>query len=126
MIKQQIQKYNKKWGYELWIENNPEYCGKLLHIIPCHKCSVHYHKLKKETFYVIDGSLTLEFSKSLNLEDWIQMRNIQIIRLNKGEAFTIERNIAHRFYSNNGLNCDFVEISTHHDEQDSYRIIESL
>ena len=33
-------------------------CGKLLHVEPHKKCSVHYHKLKKETFYVIKGSVS--------------------------------------------------------------------
>ena len=40
---------NKLWGYEIWIENNEKYCGKHLHVVPGKKCSVHYHKDKKET-----------------------------------------------------------------------------
>jgi len=33
MKKYKPKKYNKKWGYELWIENNQYYCGKLLHVV---------------------------------------------------------------------------------------------
>ena len=50
---------SKGWGYELWIENNELYCGKHLHVLPTKWCSVHYHKNKKETFYVINGELLL-------------------------------------------------------------------
>ena len=120
-----IEKYYKLWGHELWIENNTEYCGKLLHVIPDKQCSVHYHKLKKETFYVIDGSLIIEYSDTLIKDKWEKMEDIKICQLNKGEAFTIDRNIAHRFYTANDSSCDFIEISTHHDENESYRIIQS-
>ena len=51
---------NKLWGYEIWIENNEKYCGKHLHVVPGKKCSVHYHKDKKETFYIINGELLIE------------------------------------------------------------------
>ena len=37
--------YPKGWGYEKWIVNKDEYCGKLLHIIKGKKCYWHYHKL---------------------------------------------------------------------------------
>ena len=41
----------KGWGYELWIVNKPEYCGKLLFFNEGKKCSWHYHILKDEVFY---------------------------------------------------------------------------
>ena len=46
----------KGWGYEKWIVNTEEYCGKLLHLIKGKKCSWHYHTLKDETFYAITQS----------------------------------------------------------------------
>lgn len=121
-----INTVSKKWGYELWIENNSNYCGKHLHVIPYKQCSVHYHKLKKETFYVIEGELIIEYSKSLDKANWDNMININTILLSKGESFTIEPLIAHRFYSGSKSSCDFIEISTHHDDDDSFRIIESV
>ena len=38
----------KGWGYEKWIVNKSEYCGKLLYFMRDKKCSWHYHKLKDE------------------------------------------------------------------------------
>jgi mannose-6-phosphate isomerase-like protein (cupin superfamily) len=116
---------NKLWGYEIWIENNDKYCGKHLHIVPGKKCSVHYHKNKKETFYVINGELLIEYSDHTDLYSWQNMLGIKTILLEKGDSFTIEPNTPHRFYTTASYPCDFIEISTHHDDNDSYRLIES-
>jgi mannose-6-phosphate isomerase-like protein (cupin superfamily) len=117
---------NKLWGYEIWIENNEKYCGKHLHIVPGKKCSVHYHKNKKETFYIISGKLLIEYSDHTDLYSWQNMLGIKTILLEKGDSFTIEPNTPHRFYTTASYACDFIEISSHHNDNDSYRIIESF
>lgn len=115
----------KKWGYELWIENNKDYCGKHLHVLSDKWCSVHYHKNKKETFYIIKGELLLQYSDNLDLEYWNNNQfNTKILK--EGDSFTLDALIAHRFTSNKSVACDFIEISTYHDDDDSYRIIESV
>lgn len=118
----------KKWGYEIWIENNSLYCGKHLHVIPKHWCSVHYHKNKKETFYVINGELKLEYSNNLEKTAWLNSSSVmaKTIVLKKGQSFTLEPMIAHRFTSNCDYSCDFIEISTFHEDSDSYRIIDAI
>lgn len=119
----------KKWGYEIWIENNNLYCGKHLHVIPGHWCSVHYHKNKKETFYVINGRLELQYSNSLDKNIWestISNSLIKTISLRKGQSFTLDPMTAHRFTSGLHYPCDFIEISTFHEDSDSYRIIEAI
>ena len=113
----------KVWGYELWIENNELYCGKHLHVLPTKWCSVHYHKNKKETFYVINGELLLEYSNNLDKEFWEEKFAHRKV-LKKGDCFTLETLVAHRFTSNTSYPCDFIEISTHHEDSDSYRIIQ--
>ncbi|HBY66694.1 MAG TPA: cupin domain-containing protein, partial [Flavobacteriaceae bacterium] len=40
----------KGWGFEKWIVNNEEYCGKLLYFVKGKRCSWHFHKLKDEVF----------------------------------------------------------------------------
>lgn len=114
----------KKWGYEIWIENNNLYCGKHLHVVPGHTCSVHFHKNKKETFYIISGTLELQHSEVLDRKFW-EDKLYNTVVLNKGDSFTISPYTAHRFFTPTNQPCDFVEISTHHDDADSYRIIES-
>lgn len=116
--------HDKTWGYEIWIANNDQYCGKHLHVAPLKYCSVHYHKNKQETFYVINGTLVLLYSDLLDAKSW-EDRKMKRVVLNKGDSFTIAPMIAHRFFSGNNASCDFIEVSSHHDESDTYRIIES-
>lgn len=117
----------KKWGYEIVIENNDFYCGKKLHVLPSKWCSVHYHKNKKETFYVISGELKLQYSTVLDFDYWdSDNKSITTLILKTGESFTLNPMTAHRFTSNTSLFCEFVEFSTHHDDSDSYRIINSI
>jgi len=41
----------KIWGYELWIHNDEEYCGKLLVFEKkMANFSMHYHLKKKQTY----------------------------------------------------------------------------
>lgn len=116
---------NKTWGYERWIENNDLYCGKHLHVLPDKWCSLHFHKIKKETFYVIRGELILTYSKNMDI-DLMYLNVLDKIILKEGECFTIEPYTLHRFSSNTSTPCDFIEISTHHDDNDSYRLIEAI
>src|SRR5271165_6199078 len=98
----------KEWGQEVVIVNEPEYCAKWLHIAPGKKCSLHYHKLKKETFHVQHGLVRLEQR---------DVRGAVIDELLKpGESRTIMPRTPHRFSSHRG--AVILEISTHHSDED--------
>ena len=47
----------KPWGAEEIIEHNENYVVKRLTMKKGHRCSLQYHNKKKETIYVISGSL---------------------------------------------------------------------
>ena len=52
---------DKTWGYELWIYNNIEYCGKLLVFTKeRNRFSMHYHLIKKESWYVQEGDYVVK------------------------------------------------------------------
>lgn len=107
----------KKWGSETWIVNFDKYCGKILDLKKDYFCSWHYHKLKTETFHVLEGDVLLYYGTD---ED-IQASNI--VRLTKGMSFHIPPMLIHRFL---GLqDSKILEISTQHFDEDSYRISES-
>ena len=98
--------YPKVWGEERWLANE-DYCGKLLILKNGYRCSLHYHKNKDETFYIIKGKILLELSGKK-------------IIMGPGASQRIKPNEVHRF---SGLeDSEILEISTHHDENDSYRI----
>ena len=80
-MKKQPKFVHKGWGYEKWIANSSEYCGKLLFIKKNHRCSWHYHTLKDETFYLQSGKIQLSYSS----EDDRDKANT--ITLEPGEAF---------------------------------------
>ena len=59
----------KGWGFEKWIVNCEQYCGKLLYIVKGKRCSWHYHKLKDEVFYIQSGRVLLSYSEEDDLEN---------------------------------------------------------
>lgn len=117
---------DKVWGYEILLENNNLYCAKHLHVKPNNWCSAHLHKNKKKLFYVINGELILKYSPNMDEDIWY-LDLVETIILKHGESFKIDPYIVHRFSSNsNDMSCDFIEISTYHDDKDLYRIVPSV
>jgi quercetin dioxygenase-like cupin family protein len=45
----------KGWGHEFIFATNDKYCGKLLKFNTGAKFSMHFHSVKDETWYVLDG-----------------------------------------------------------------------
>ena len=79
----------KGWGNELHIENNCDYCGKLLIFNNGKKFSMHYHVEKYETWYIQKGKLIFR---------WINPQNADIIEdeLKEGDIVTIYQGISHQ------------------------------
>lgn len=114
-IKQFGEQHSKGWGYEVWLDNRPEYCGKILHFDKGKKCSFHYHQLKTESFAILFGKILLKYSENDNLEE------AQAIILERGETFFIYPGLRHQMI---GLEeSEILEISTQHFETDSIRIV---
>mgnify|MGYP003334833401 CR=1 FL=1 len=107
--------HTKGWGYENWIVNKPEYCGKLLYFYKGKKCSWHYHKLKDETFYVQSGKIKLNYGLT---ED--EARNNFVI-LHRGDHFHISVGLIHQMEAME--DTELFEFSTQHFDEDSIRII---
>jgi N-acetylneuraminate synthase len=97
----------KLWGSEEWIVNR-EYCGKLLTLNPGFRCSRHYHLNKHETFYVVDGQV------------WVELEG-QTMYLVKGESLQVAPRQVHTFRAIGGI-AHMMEFSTHHEDDDSYRL----
>lgn len=97
----------KVWGKEQWLENNDKYCCKLLFVKKGYQCSLHYHKVKDEMFLLSKGHIRLELGK-------------KVLYLREGNFVRVPPGTLHRF---RGLEDSvMVEISTHHDDADSYRV----
>ena len=110
-----IEIHPKGWGYEKWIVNKEDYCGKLLHMIKGKKCSWHYHTLKDETFYLQEGKILLKYSEDDDIE------KAKEIVLNRGDKFHIYRGLRHQMFALE--DTDLFEFSTQHFEHYSNRVI---
>lgn len=111
----EIYKVDKGWGYELWIENQDTYCGKLLFFKKGKQCSWHYHVLKEETFYLQSGRLLVTYGWDKDI------KNADTVILNPGDKFHVPIGLVHRM---KGLlkNNVLFEFSTKHFDSDSIRI----
>ena len=115
MTSSEIKIVPKGWGYEKWIVNTEEYCGKLLHIVKGKKCSWHYHKLKDETFYLQRGQLLVRYSDDDDFE------NSKTLIMMEGDKFHVYRGLRHQMLALQ--DSDLFEFSTQHFDSDSNRII---
>ena len=105
----------KGWGYEHWIVNKEDYCGKLLFFKKGKRCSWHYHKLQDETVHVHKGVLKVTHSKS----DIPLFASSTI--LEAGDSFYVPVGLRHQMLA---LEDTWMyEFSTQHFDEDSYRII---
>ena len=84
---------------------NLEYCKKLLIVLPKQTNPLHYHMVKKETFYVLQGQAEIVVEGTTHC-------------LKKGQMVTIEPNEWHKISSEQGAVIE--ELSTNHQPGDSY------
>jgi quercetin dioxygenase-like cupin family protein len=101
---------NKVWGHEEWIVNNEKYCGKKLCVTKGCRCSMHYHKVKDETFYFLSGKMLLE-------TEFEGKKTNKIV--NAGDIVHIKIGMLHRFTALE--DSEIIEFSTFHMDSDSYR-----
>jgi len=105
----------KGWGFEKWIVNCEQYCGKLLYFVKGKRCSWHYHKLKDEVFYVQSGKILVKYSDDDDLADASE------IILERGDNFHVSTGLRHQMIALE--DTELFEFSTQHFDSDSYRII---
>ena len=56
----------KPWGYEILLEKNRKYMFKKLFMKKGHQCSLQFHKKKKETIFVLSGTLKIFMGKKID------------------------------------------------------------
>ena len=100
----------KEWGQEEWIVNNEKYCGKKMLIKEGYYCSYHMHKIKEETFYILDGEIEL-------------IHNGEYLKIGKGETMHLKPGEYHSFRALK--DTIFFEFSTQHLDEDNYRLTKS-
>ena len=106
---------NKGWGKELIFATTDKYCGKLMFFDKKgSKFSMHFHKEKDESWYVLNGSFTLHTidTKTADIETSI---------LTKGETWRNHPLVPHQLIAMED-NSIIIEVSTPDSVEDNYRI----
>ncbi len=129
-----IKQVKKVWGREEWLVNESLYCCKYLYLNNGFQCSLHYHLNKTETFYILIGKVKIEIGESRGhvtnttggrgCEVVYSLSNISERIMEAGEQIKLVPNIIHRFTAITST-AKILEVSTHHDDSDSYRIKDS-
>jgi len=78
----------KPWGKEEVIEINDRYMVKKLTMYKGHRCSLQYHKIKRETIYVLSGQLCIYFGPS--------QEKLESKVFTSGETITLPTGVVHR------------------------------
>ena len=84
---------------------NRDYCKKILVLLPGQTHPRQFHKIKEETFNVLNGKLVLNIDGKL-------------FSLKKGDIITIKPLQKHKFFTKEG--CVIEELSTTHKKNDSF------
>jgi len=100
----------KAWGKEIVICNSNLYCGKILEFKKGHHSSLHYHEIKTETWYVLSGSLLLEYNGGSK-------------PLGPGDVVHLPPYAAHKLTA--VTDSTILEVSTTHHDSDTTRLSES-
>ena len=114
-VELQMKHVPKGWGWERWIVNCPQYCGKLLFFKKGKKCSWHFHKKKDEVFYLQSGLMKVRYS------DGDDISSCKEILLKPGENFHVYTGLRHQMEAIE--DSELFEFSTEHFDSDSHRII---
>jgi mannose-6-phosphate isomerase-like protein (cupin superfamily) len=112
--RQPIQIVPKGWGREVWIANGDLYCGKILEINKGKKCSLHFHKIKTESFYLRAGRLKI---RVMETDD---SKVIEEFELKAGDCMDVPRGLVHQMEALE--DAELLEFSTQHFDSDSYRL----
>jgi mannose-6-phosphate isomerase-like protein (cupin superfamily) len=107
-------KVEKGWGHEeIWCTND-KYCGKFMHFEKGAKFSMHFHAIKDETWYVMNGQFEVR---------WIDTKNAayKIKMLSKGDVWHNPPLMPHQLvcYESGTI----MEVSTPDSVEDNYRVL---
>ena len=83
-----MKRIDKPWGFEEIIEQNGNYVLKKLKMNAGHRCSIQYHERKRETVYLLSGTLKIYIGDTVN--------NLDTIIMEPNDTFTIGPYKVHR------------------------------
>lgn len=110
-----LRKVNKLWGSEQVLIHTDLYSAKIMILIPGYQSSLHCHREKQETFYVIEGEMELDIENPAG--------ELNTMVLKQEEQITLYPHCYHRFRTKSSAKV--LEVSTRDKPEDNYRKEES-
>ncbi len=103
----------KGWGHELIWATNDKYCGKLLRFNQGARFSMHFHAVKDETWYVLEGRFVVKYIDTTNA-------SVLEKELNVGDVWRNRPLLPHQIIClEEGT---IIEVSTPDSVEDNYRV----
>jgi len=103
----------KGWGHELIWATNDKYAGKLLKFNTGSKFSMHFHKDKEETWYVLDGEFAIKWIDTKTATEYTEL-------LKAGDVWHNEPCKPHQLICQQA--GTIIEVSTPDSVEDNYRV----
>lgn len=116
VLKRRPLKHVKKaWGQEIWFANDEEndYCGKILEVRKGEGFKMHFHDIKRETFFIWEGKLRVILTDCSD-------RSLHTGTLNQFDCLDLDRLVPHQVLALE--DTKIIEVSTFHRDSDSFRI----
>jgi mannose-6-phosphate isomerase-like protein (cupin superfamily) len=107
----------KGWGREIWIANNSLYCGKILEIRRGRRCSLHYHVLKNESFFLRTGRLRVRVKWTVH---GARAQAVEEFEMSAGQCLDVPAGLIHQMEALE--DAELLEFSTQHFDSDSHRV----
>jgi len=104
-----------KYGISMVTIYNNKYCKKLIFLLGKQKHPEQYHKIKKETFFVVYGRVKINIKKLDKPKEKTKTRT-----LNVGDLLTIKPGEIHSFQSVTNYGSIIEELSSESIKKDSY------
>lgn len=98
-----------EWGQEECLVNHEKYCGKRMLVKKAFQCSMHYHKVKEETFYLVSGKIQFDI-------EYEGKKSSRI--MTSGDVQHVHTGMWHHFIVLE--DAEIFEFSTFHTDSDSY------
>ncbi len=106
-----------KFGISMVTIYNNKYCKKLIFLLGKQKHPEQYHKIKKETFFIVYGRVKVNIKKLGRPKEKIKTRT-----LNVGDLLTIKPGEIHSFQSVTNYGSIIEELSSQSIKRDSYYV----
>jgi mannose-6-phosphate isomerase-like protein (cupin superfamily) len=103
----------KGWGSEEIWATNDKYCGKLMNFKAGAKFSMHFHKDKDETWYVLSGHFQVRFIDTITAEEYLE-------NLGPGDTWHNPPLFPHQLICQTA--GTIIEVSTPDSVEDNYRV----